>query len=60
MSVINQMLKDLEKRGRSSMHPEMALPDMPVTVFFSYKRMVNSEVVIKCIDEEHLLCRAKN
>jgi len=46
MSVINQMLKDLEKRGRSSMHAELALPDMPVTVFFPYKKIAKKSWIM--------------
>lgn len=46
MSVINQMLKDLEKRERSALHAEVALPNMPVTVFFPYKKITKKSWVL--------------
>lgn len=46
MSVINQMLKDLEKRARSSMNADMVLPAMPVSVFFPYKKIAKKSWII--------------
>ncbi len=37
MSLINQMLKDLEKRTHSSMGQEAIIPGIPVTVFSHYR-----------------------
>ncbi len=38
MSIINQMLKDLEKRKHTPMSSDIALPALSTTVFYSHKK----------------------
>jgi tetratricopeptide (TPR) repeat protein len=45
MSVINQMLKDLEKRT-PPMSSDIALPNMPLTIFYSNKKLLKKYSMI--------------
>ncbi len=46
MSIINQMLKDLEKRAHTPINTDIALPPMPSTVFYSYKKSAKKKYAI--------------